>query len=391
MDFTNYTGNAVALLVGRSVGFRLIGAFDEATYTCTGNAATSTPAPPAPREGNPLEVSVRFDGWGYVHLYDNSGDGPHAVDHFAIEEADPRFATGFGDLSVHEFATDPNRNLAYSSYYAGGVRVFGFGPGGLGERGKFIDKGGNNFWGIEYFDSPVEGPLMAASDRDFGLYLLRYTGPASEPVVAPPECDNLSEVTVGAPVRITLSCTDPEKAALTYRLAEPAATGGSVSGPVDGAVTYTPKADFVGEDTFRYTASNGDREAVPATVRVKVVGVPAAAPHPSPRLRPHRPPVRFSRARARTTSSPRRRAIWCAARRPASASPAAAATTSRTAAAATTACPGKPATTTSPVTTATTTSRAAADATTSWAATASTTSKAAPATTSSPAARARIA
>jgi Ca2+-binding RTX toxin-like protein len=283
MDFTNYAGDAVALFVGRSVGFRLIGAFDPATYACTGNAATSTPAPAAPREGNPLEVSVRFDGWGYVHLYDNSGDDLTAVDHFAIEEGiDPRFATGFGDLSVHEFATDPNRNLAYSSYYAGGVRVFGFGPGGLGERGKFIDKGGNNFWGIEYFDSPVEGPLLAASDRDFGLYLLRYTGPASEPVVAPPECDNLSEVTIGAPVRITLSCTDPDDAALTYRLAEPRATGGSVSEPEDGAVTYTPRADFVGEDTFRYTATNGDREAVPATVRVRVIAAPLVTPAPQP-------------------------------------------------------------------------------------------------------------
>ena len=36
---------------------------------------------------------------------------------------DEAFATGFGDLTVHEFATDPTENLAYSSYYAGGMRV----------------------------------------------------------------------------------------------------------------------------------------------------------------------------------------------------------------------------------------------------------------------------
>ena len=42
------------------------------------------------------------------------------------------------------------RTSPTSSYYAGGMRVFTFGPGGLVEQGgRYIDEGGSNFWGVE--------------------------------------------------------------------------------------------------------------------------------------------------------------------------------------------------------------------------------------------------
>ena len=66
-----------------------------------------------------------FDGWGYLSLFRRSEGKVERVDSYAIPEAlDPAFAFGFGDLSIHEIATDPGRNIAYSSYYAGGMRVF---------------------------------------------------------------------------------------------------------------------------------------------------------------------------------------------------------------------------------------------------------------------------
>ena len=72
------------------------------------------------------------------------------IDSYAVEESlNPGYAVGFGDLSIHEFATDPDTNVAYIAYYAAGVRVFKFGPGGLVEQGRYIDEGGSNFWGIE--------------------------------------------------------------------------------------------------------------------------------------------------------------------------------------------------------------------------------------------------
>ena len=87
---------------------------------------------------------------------------------------------------MHEVKTDrrPGKNLAYLSYYAGGLRVLSFGPTGMKEIGHYIAPGGNNFWGI-YPVSPgsiggstsVNGrPFLLMSDRDSGLWILRYTG-----------------------------------------------------------------------------------------------------------------------------------------------------------------------------------------------------------------------
>ncbi len=45
--------------------------------------------------------------------------------------------------------------------------------GEIEEVGAFIDEGGNNFWGVEVFEQDgVE--YVALSDRDFGLYIMKY-------------------------------------------------------------------------------------------------------------------------------------------------------------------------------------------------------------------------
>lgn len=135
------------------------------------------------RDGTPpvtATATSEFNGWGYLHLFDAKTLAE--IDTYAIPEAlDPAFASGFGDLSVHEVATDPNNNLAYVSYYAGGFRVLEFGKDGIEEVGRFIDEGGNNLWGVQLVDSNEGqrgkgGPLVLASDRDFGLYIFRFTG-----------------------------------------------------------------------------------------------------------------------------------------------------------------------------------------------------------------------
>jgi hypothetical protein len=98
-----------------------------------------------------LAASI-FDGWGYLSLYRRGARKIERVDSYAIPEAlDPAFAFGFGDLSIHEIATDPGQNIAYSSFYAGGMRVFGFGASGIEELGHYIDADGSNFWGVETF------------------------------------------------------------------------------------------------------------------------------------------------------------------------------------------------------------------------------------------------
>ena len=132
--------------------------------------------------GEKVDAGATFDGWGYIHLF--NARTLAEIDTYAIPEAlDPAFAEDFGALSVHEVATDPENNLVYVSYYAGGFRVLKFGKRGIEEVGHFIDEGGNDFWGVQLVnqnDDDGKGdddhPLVLASDRDSGLYIFRYTG-----------------------------------------------------------------------------------------------------------------------------------------------------------------------------------------------------------------------
>ena len=142
--------------------------------------------------GDSVSISSTFDGWGYVRLFKTDGNFAEdadderkllETDQFAIPEGhDPDLATGFGDLSVHEAATSHEADdIVYFSYYSGGFRVLRIVDDELVEVGAFIDDelpGGNNFWGVQVFEH--EGvEYVAASDRDYGLYIFKYTGEGS--------------------------------------------------------------------------------------------------------------------------------------------------------------------------------------------------------------------
>jgi hypothetical protein len=132
--------------------------------------------------GDSITLQPFFDGWGYVHLFKNGTGKLKELDTFAIPESmNPAFSVNFGDLSVHEVAMSEKRNdLAYLSYYAGGFRVLKIVGNGnnarLEEVGRFIDQGGNNFWGVQVWQFG-NSEYVLASDRDYGVYIFEYTGP----------------------------------------------------------------------------------------------------------------------------------------------------------------------------------------------------------------------
>lgn len=171
-------GNLPTFSVDRETGF---GFFDqEAQFdeqACLAGSASEIPGVALGDTGDVITVRAFFNGWGYTHLYRNVNGKLRELDTYAIPEAeDPRYAEGFGDLSVHEVATSEERNdLAYFAYYAGGFRVTKIQDGKLREVGAFIDRGGSNFWGVQVFRQSGK-EYVAASDRDFGLYVLQYTG-----------------------------------------------------------------------------------------------------------------------------------------------------------------------------------------------------------------------
>jgi hypothetical protein len=170
-------GDIPYVFVNRLSGLKLL---QVAGVTEDNACTTASPASGSAVASTTIEAI--FDGWGYVRLFGTKIPGEVGVpgsikqiDTFTIPEAqDPAYATGFGDLSVHEVALDPNpgRKLAYVSYYAGGFRVLEYGTGGLKEVGAFIDEGGNNFWGVEVHKIAGQQYVLA-SDRDFGLYIFQ--------------------------------------------------------------------------------------------------------------------------------------------------------------------------------------------------------------------------
>jgi len=266
----NTTVSIKGIFVARTVGFRILGV-DDPAYTCTVGGAT-TPVPTAVGdEGEDIALAAAFDGWGYAHLYD-AQNSAH-LDAFAIPEGmDERYAEDFGVLSIHEFAADPTENLAYSAYYSGGMRVFQFDrANGLRQVGAFIAPEGNDFWGVEQFTTSQGERLIAGSDRDFGLYLFRYTGPGA---AQKPGC---SDQTVLVPFKnsadVPLSCSDANGNPLRQtRLSDPA--GGTIADRAGGGWTYTHTGDRIGPaGSFTFKANDGAADSNTATA--SLVAVPA--------------------------------------------------------------------------------------------------------------------
>lgn len=172
------TGGIPAIFVNRPTGFDLLNVtgYDEAA--CRAAPAAANPPTAIGTLGDSVSVASIFDGWGYVHLYRNGGGKLTELDTWALPESQNQaLAAGSGDLSVHEVATSPTRNdLVYVSHYAGGFRVLRIVGDSLVEAGRFIDEGGNNIWGVQVFQSGGR-EYVAASDRDYGLYIFEYTGP----------------------------------------------------------------------------------------------------------------------------------------------------------------------------------------------------------------------
>ena len=179
----SYTTDTVPVVfIGREAGF---GLFDQAGFdidTCLeGDEFSDAPIAVGTIGDDVTEVGMVFDGWGYVWLLD--ADTMEPLDTYALPESqDPDFAVGYGDLSVHEVAVDPqDPSLAYLSYYAGGViavQIQCANPADkstceLVEVGGYRDEMGNDFWGVETFVGDDGFTYILASDRDSGLWIFR--------------------------------------------------------------------------------------------------------------------------------------------------------------------------------------------------------------------------
>lgn len=186
--------------LSREEGYNL---FDLDGYdrgTCLGGdpavlAGSVLPGVAIGTQGKDITLKAFFDGWGYVRLFRAGADATAntpvngkltltELDRYVIPEAvnpAPKYTSQSGDLSVHEVATSQVQDdLAYLSYYSAGLRVVKIVNGELVEVGKYIGDGGNNFWGVELFTHNNQ-EYVAASDRDNGLWIFKYTPPTPAP------------------------------------------------------------------------------------------------------------------------------------------------------------------------------------------------------------------
>lgn len=181
-------GIAAGLCVGHRFMHEAFGAPPDYAFPYPSSAPNE---PAVGTLGPRIEAASVFDGWGYARVLDTSNPTrPTERGQVAIAETtDPAFSVGFGDLTVHEVEVprgDPNEGgpnadddvLAYFSWYAGGLRVFDISrPRRPVEVGHYIDPAGNNLWGVALAEDQDGRRIVLASDRDFGLFIFRYTGP----------------------------------------------------------------------------------------------------------------------------------------------------------------------------------------------------------------------
>ena len=103
-------GGIPAISIDRETGFALFDVPDFDVDACLAGGDTLEgsliPGLTPGDTGDVVTITAFFDGWGYVHLFDNNAGKLIELDTYSIDEAmDPAYASGFGDLSVHEVAT----------------------------------------------------------------------------------------------------------------------------------------------------------------------------------------------------------------------------------------------------------------------------------------------
>ena len=190
-----------------------------------------------PTPGLVASASSIFDGWGYLHIINNTGgivDVPvggaasgntdsisqmgelgYYAPYQTVEELDDNgepFGTDFGDLTMHNIEADPLTQDVTPSFSAGprmfvswyslGMRELEYRPGhfhdnsndegsysqNVHEVGRWIEEdGGSNFWGVHVDELDDGSQIILGSDRNNGLYIFTFSCANPEGVLY---CDN---------------------------------------------------------------------------------------------------------------------------------------------------------------------------------------------------------
>lgn len=121
-------------------------------------------------DGDPIDATGLFDGYGYLRLLDVTSPGSIVeLDQFATENvlANPPVP---GDRTMHNIVVDEG-TTAYISWYAEGMRVVDFSGNTLTETAHYVDPAGSNFWGVYLYEHSDGNTYILGSDRSTGLWI----------------------------------------------------------------------------------------------------------------------------------------------------------------------------------------------------------------------------
>jgi hypothetical protein len=128
--------------------------------------------------------------------------------------------------------------------------------------------------GERQFDVGFED-LFNGGDRDYDDNVFRFSGGLA-PNRSPVADDQALTVAQGGSLPITLTGSDPDGDPLAFSIVEDPHEG-TLSGS-DATLTYTPKPEFSGTDTFGFKANDGKSAAAEGRITIKVT--PTGAPPP---------------------------------------------------------------------------------------------------------------
>ena len=153
------------VMVGHSTGLRIFNV-DASSALAIGQA------------GVIVDVRAVFNGWGYMTLFDISDPAnPTQVGTFATENVTNEAVANTGLWSIHD--PEVRGNTVYASWYADGVRVIDItNPAIPREIGFWRGAGApDDAPAVDIWSVLPHGALLVASDRNYGLYLLKLAKP----------------------------------------------------------------------------------------------------------------------------------------------------------------------------------------------------------------------
>jgi hypothetical protein len=131
------------------------------------------------RDGTPpvnVSASAKFNGWGYLRFFDikNPAD-PVELATFATANTNNEDVAAEGWWSVHN--PEVRGDTLYASWYRDGVRVIDASdPSSPREIGSWTGEGApTDAPAVDIWSVVPHGDLLLASDRNYGLYILKHT------------------------------------------------------------------------------------------------------------------------------------------------------------------------------------------------------------------------